>query len=470
MSAQELRSARAIAAQVLREFDPAGDYAGVVLDRLLDQTQERQRATDLVYGTLRNLTALDAAIAQFSGRPIARIAPALLSIIRIGVYELACSPATPVYSIVNEAVSNVEIAGGKKQTGFVNAVLREIVRHITDRQIELAQANARRTLIQSPQFGCQFDTDFLPDAATSLPDHLSTCFSLPLWLVGEWLDRFGPQQTRAICFACNRRPSLYVRVNPLRATAADLLARFEQAGVQAELVVCSDYKQAALGDAAKLPEMIRITGPHAVTQLPGFAEGLFAVQDLSASRAVRMLDPQPGWSILDLCAAPGTKTTQLAEATRDSARIIATDINPERLDRVRENVARLGLASVTIVPYAQLEQGQARSFDAILLDAPCSNTGVLARRVEARFRLRRQAVREIAATQKALLAKAAGLVKPGGRICYSTCSIQSRENEDVREFLTESRQFELVREELTLPSAEGFDHDGAYVALLKRRS
>ncbi len=122
--------------------------------------------------------------------------------------------------------------------------------------------------------------------------------------------------------------------------------------------------------------MIRIAGPHAVTQLPGFSEGLFTIQDLSASQAVRILDPQPGWSILDLCSAPGTKTTQLAEATRDSAHITATDINPDRLDRVRENITRLGLKSVTILPYAQLEQGQARRpFDAILLDAPCSNTG-----------------------------------------------------------------------------------------------
>jgi 16S rRNA (cytosine967-C5)-methyltransferase len=185
---------------------------------------------------------------------------------------------------------------------------------------------------------------------------------------------------------------------------------------------------------------------------------------------VRVLDPQPGWSILDLCSAPGTKTTQLAEATQDSASIIATDINPERLDRVRENITRLGLASVTILPYAQLEQKQAGSFDAILLDAPCSNAGVLARRVEARFRIRRKAVQEIAATQKALLAKAAHLVKPGGRICYSTCSIQRQENQDVREFLTESSQFELAREELILPSADLFDHDGAYVALLTRRA
>ncbi len=479
---RDAKSARAIAAEVLREFASTRDYAGPILDRLLDQTQEKQRATDLVYGTLRNLNALDAVIAQFSGRQTSRIDPPLLSILRIGVYELVYSPATPVYSIVNEAVSNVEKAGGKKQTGFVNAVLRQIERHITDRQIDLLKADPKRTLVQTPQSGCRFDTDLLPDPATSLQLHLSTCFSLPSWLVGEWLEQFGPDQTRQVCLACNRKPSLYVRVNPLRTTAKDLLARFEQAGVHAELVVCSDavrrsldmplrahYEQAPLGDVTQLPRMIRIAGPQAVTQLPGFAEGLFTVQDLSAAQAVRILDPQPGWSILDLCSAPGTKTTQLAEATRDSARILATDINPERLDRVRENIARLGLTSITILPYAQLEQGQAGPFDAILLDAPCSNTGVLARRVEARFRLRRKAVQEIAATQKALLAKAAGLVKPGGCICYSTCSIQRQENQDVREFLTQNSRFELVCEKLTLPSAEPFDHDGAYVALLRRR-
>ncbi len=181
--------------------------------------------------------------------------------------------------------------------------------------------------------------------------------------------------------------------------------------------------------------MIRITGPHAVTQLPGFSEGLFSVQDLSASMAVRTLSPQPGWSILDLCSAPGSKTTQIAELSRDAASVTATDIDTVRLERVAENIARLGLKSVTIVPHAQLEQAT-KPFDAILLDAPCSNTGVLSRRVEARFRVTAQAVKDIAAIQKGLLAKAAGLVKPGGRICYSTCSIQRRENQDMtREFL-----------------------------------
>jgi 16S rRNA (cytosine967-C5)-methyltransferase len=217
-------------------------------------------------------------------------------------------------------------------------------------------------------------------------------------------------------------------------------------------------------------DMLRITGPHSVTQLPGFAEGLFTVQDLSASQAVKALNPQPGWKILDLCSAPGTKTTQIAELTRDAATILATDIDPKRLDRVRENLARLGIKSVTILPHAQLDQQPAGSFDAILLDVPCSNTGVLARRIEARFRLRPEAVADLAAVQKGLLEKAATLLKPGGRICYSTCSIQKTEDQNViQDFLATHGQFSLAYEHLTLPSPTPADHDGAYIAVLPTR-
>ena len=153
MSDQQNKSARAIAAEVLRRFHPQRDYAGAILDRLLDQTRERQRATDLVYGTIRNLHALDTVIAKFSGRLPARIAPNLLSILRVGVYELIYSPATPVYSIVDEAVSYAGRAGGKKQTGFVNAVLRQVVRHITNRQANLAAAAPTQTLVQTATAG-----------------------------------------------------------------------------------------------------------------------------------------------------------------------------------------------------------------------------------------------------------------------------------------------------------------------------
>jgi 16S rRNA (cytosine967-C5)-methyltransferase len=497
MSAQPYKSARAIAAEMLQRFEPQRDYAGAILDRLLDRTRERQRATDLVYGTIRNLLALDAVIARFSGRLPVRIAPDLLSILRVAVYELVYSPATPVYSIVDEAVTQAGRAGGKKQTGFVNAVLRQVVRHIANRQADLAAAGPTRTLVQTATAGCEFDTDFLPDPNASLPAYLAACFSLPAWLVTQWVEEFGPEQSRRICLACNRRPSLYVRVNPLRTTAADLLTRFEQAGVQAEAVpagwatptvpvganrtegdaaVGGAEEQSVVGtahptreDSGQVSGMIKVTGPHSVTQLPGFSEGLFTVQDLAAAQVVPALEPQPGWSILDLCAAPGTKTTQLAELTRDAASITATDIDPGRLELVRENITRLGLQSVTVVPYAEAGREDGAAFDAVLLDAPCSNAGVLARRVEARFRITPRAIEELAATQGRLLAKAAGLVTSGGRICYATCSIQKAENQQiVRDFLAHY-PFELVREKLLLPSVEPFDHDGAYVALLRRK-
>jgi len=447
-------SARAVAAEVLRQFDPKHAYAGPILNRLLNRTDEKQRATDLVFGTIRNLRAIDAVITECSGRRIERISKTLLAVIRVGVYELVYSPASPPYSIVNEAVNAAKHVGGRKQVSFVNAILRGVTRHIVERCVPLSQAPARRTLIQDAENGCVFDVDLLPDPEGERAGYLSMSFSLPQWLVENWLDAFGPQRTREICLGSNRRPGVYLRVNPLKTTSAQLLERFADAGIWAEPVP---------------GEMLKVVGPQSVAQLPGFAEGWFTVQDLSASNAVRLLDPQPGWKILDLCAAPGTKTMQLAEMTRDTAQIVATDIDAKRLTKLHENVARLGLQSVTVVPHVELDRAAPGPFDAILLDVPCSNTGVLARRIEVRFRITPSSLDELTKTQRGLLEKAATLLKPGGRICYSTCSVQKAENGDlVRAFLEGSRKFELTAEELVLPSAIDFGCDGAYAAILTR--
>jgi 16S rRNA (cytosine967-C5)-methyltransferase len=327
MTRQRPITARAVAIAVLNEFDPQRNYASPILNKLLDKTQERQRATDLVFGTIRNQTAIDMIIAGFGDCPAERIPTGLLNIIRIGAYELIYSPTTPEYSIVNEAVENAKAMGGKKQTGFVNALLRQISRHIKNRQIPLAEANAARTLPQTSLTGCEFDTDILPDPELSPADYFSAAFSLPKWLVSDWLAEFGLEKTRQICFASNRKPGIYVRPNTLKTTTKELAEKFRQAEVDFDI----------------LPDesMIRIKAARAVTDLPGFAEGFFTIQDMTASRTVGILKPQPGGTILDLCAAPGVKTTQLAESTGDSAKIIATDINNERLQMLRENIARL---------------------------------------------------------------------------------------------------------------------------------
>jgi 16S rRNA (cytosine967-C5)-methyltransferase len=448
-------NARFVAVQVLPRIEHKRDYASAILNKFLDKTDQRQRATDLVFGTLRNLTAIDAVINTFGGCPANRIQKKLLNIIRVGCYEIVYTPSVAKHSIVDEAAKNTKAIAGQKQVNFVNALLRQILRRIKNRQIPLSQANGKRTLPQNIETGCEFDTDFLHDSDTNAVEYLSTVFSLPQRLVTDWLSEFGNEITRQICFACNRRPSVYIRVNTLKINPNELIEKFRQENIELETV------HNDIGSE----NMLRVKSPGAVSQLPGFDEGLFMVQDLTASQPVKLLEPQKNWRILDLCAAPGGKTTQLAEVTGDSASIIAADIDSERLLKLKENVERLGIKSVEIVDYEQIE---GMEFDCVLLDVPCSNSGVLAKRIEMRFRMEPQDITEFAKTQRELLEKAVSMLKPNGTICYSTCSIQRQENSDIiKDFISRNSQFSLITEKFILPSAGEFDHDGGYAAIIR---
>ena len=458
MTGQSKKTAREIASAALNSFDSKHGYVTAILNDLLHQTDETQRATDLVFGVIRNRTAIDMVITTFSGRPVERIPAKLLNIIRVASFELIYCPQTPEYSIVNEAVNTAKALAGKKQTGFVNAVLRQITRHIQKRQIPLSQTEPQKTLSQTTLTGCQFDTDILPEPEGSPSDYLSAAFSIPQWLVTDWLNEFGQESAHQICFANNRRPGIYIRPNTLNITTQQLADQFSQADIDYDIVPI---------DTPQASSMIKLKSPRAITELPGFKQGLFTVQDITASLPVRLLNPQLGWTILDLCAAPGTKTTQLAEITEDSVKIIATDIDPERLKSVKENTSRLGINSVSSVAY---EEVLSSKFNGVLLDVPCSNTGVLAKRIEARYRINPKAIEKLTKTQSDLLDTAAKMLKPKGTICYSTCSIQKAENsERVQDFLRQNPGFELEAELLTLPLAEGFDCDGGYVAVITRK-
>ena len=448
------QTARFIAAQVLNKFEPDKNYASTILEKYLDKTEQRQRATDLVFGTLRNLAAIDTVINELSGCPIKRIQKKLLNIIRIGCYEIIYTPSTGEHSIVNEAAQNVKAIASSKQVGFVNALLRQIIRHVANRQTALSQTNLKRTLPQNIDTGCEFDLDFLPDDTNSIAEYLSIVFSLPLWLVTDWLNDLGDEKARQICFACNRRPGFYIRPNTLKTSLPDLVAKLQEESIEIDLI--------------ENEPLLRIKSPSAVSKLPGFNEGLFVVQDLTASLPVRILKPKPNWKILDMCAAPGGKTTQLAEATNDLAQIIATDIDSERLRRLDDNIKRLGITSVQVLKYEKIS---GMKFDCILLDVPCSNTGVLAKRIETRYRIEPEKISEIARVQAGILNKASTMLNPCGTICYSTCSIQDQENSGIaKAFLAKHKDFTLICEKLTLPSAQGFDHDGGYCAVIRKNS
>jgi 16S rRNA (cytosine967-C5)-methyltransferase len=456
MAGLESKTARQIAAEALCEAELRQQFASEILNNY-PQLTERQRATDLVFGVLRNQVVIDLVIEKVSTVSVERIAAKILNIVRVALYELIYCPQAAEYAIVDEAVDYAKHIANAKQAGFVNAVLRQTLRHINSRQISLEQSPLRKAVPQTPGTGCEFSIELFPDRDESPVEYLSIAFSLPDWLVESWLAEYGLEQTGEICFASNRRPSIYLRPNILRTTVDGLVEKLQSEGVQCETVAEVD--------------MIRVDSPGAIAALPGFSEGLFTVQDISIAAAVRLLQPKPDWSILDLCAAPGTKTTQLVEATGGRAEIVATDIAPARLEVLRDGMCRLGLSkSVTVIAFEELQRAGSRwpdGFDCVLLDVPCSNTGVLARRPEVRYRLTRIAIEGLADTQLRLLRRAKELVKPGGVICYSTCSIQPDENGFlVGRFLADNSDSELKLEKLTLPSAEGFDHDGGYVVII----
>jgi 16S rRNA (cytosine967-C5)-methyltransferase len=459
MASPKQLSARNIAIQALNLFERPNkakhNYVSSILNKLLPQTTESQRATDLVFGTLRNRSAIDMAISKLADCPPERIPKKILNLLRVAAYELIYCPQTPPHAIVNEAVENTKTIAGKKQTAFVNAVLRQITRHIKSRQISLEKYDPQKTLPQTIESGCEFDTPLLADPRKEPADYFSKAFSLPKWLIEGWLDEFGLEKTRQICFASNRRPSIYLRPNPLKTTTENLAENLSRQNIDFEI---SDDQS-----------MINIKSPRAIDRLPGFYEGLFAVQDITAALPAKAMEPSQNFKFLDLCAAPGTKTTQLAELTDDKADIIATDIDPDRLKKVKENARRLGLKSITAIKYKEFKKNTAKigPFDCILLDVPCSNTGVLAKRLEVRYRINQKAIEGLTKTQTELLEFAAQIIKPNGKICYSTCSIQNCENASlIKNFLSQNPQLKLKYEQLTLPSAQKPDHDGGYIAIL----
>lgn len=407
------------------------DLLDAALSRAGDNlaSADRGLARELVFGVIRWQAALDWLIARRTdGRPQKA---ALQILLRLGLYQLFWLDRVPDHAAVHESVEIAKRLGFGPQAGFINAVLRGCVRERAALQRQLDEIKARE-----PHLGC----------------------SHPQWLCDRWAARWGGEKLRALLDWNNTPPSIFIRVNTLRATPESLAAQFEKEGV---LFTPRAYDWAGADLVFELREHSLLAG------LPSFQQGLFYVQDPSTLLAVRLLDPQPGERLLDLCAAPGGKATFAAQLMRNEGRIIAHDSEPDRLKLVEENCARLGVTCIEAAPLSPLASPPSAHFDRILIDAPCSNTGVMRRRVELRWRVQPAEMERLRKLQLDLLRRAAPLVKPGGLLVYSTCSLEPEENEEVvKEFLAEAGMFRLERERRLFPFSDQVD--GAYVACLRR--
>ena len=447
------KSARQVALATLLAAAYSNDYVNEHLDRECERGDlpplERRLATELAFGVVRRKNTLDALLAVAVARPRENVEPALWMLLRLGTYQLALCDGVADYAATSETVELGRWLGRDDWTGFANGCLRSVARLIAEQPSDgpspfaLPLTGGRYRRLSQPIFA---------DPAGQSLSYISKAFSVPHWLVERWSERFDFEELCRLGFWFNTPSPLCLRVNRLRTDRETLLAKFAEAGIVAR--------------AGELSSSIWLDSPTRIDQMPGFAEGEFVVQDESAQRAAELLAPQPGETVLDLCAAPGTKTTHLAELMRNEGRLIATDSSESRLRLVPQNAERLGLSIIeTAVVTLEGTNIPPGPFDAILIDAPCSNTGVLGKRPDARWRIQPDDLEELSRIQLLLLLAAAGRLKPGGRIVFSTCSIEPDENQSVVEAACHFRpKLKIVEQHELSP---GRNSDGGFQCLLR---
>lgn len=410
-----MKSPRQLAIDVLLATAQKGQPVDQVFDRQQagqssGDPRDAQLAMAMVYGVLRWQGYLDQVIAGFSSHSLAKMKPLTLAALRVGAYQLLFMDRVPPSAAINETVQALKAAGQPKWlTGFVNGVLRAVVRG----KEQVLPTTSREALF----------------------------LSHPAWLIARWRQRYGDEVTEAICHANNEQPSLVLRINTRRTTQQTYLQTLAEEGIEAEANIYA-------------PDAVRLVGYRGgVTDLPGYDEGLFQVQDEAAQLATLLLGNLGAGCYLDGCAGLGGKTSHLAQLLPPGSEVVAVEPHSGRRKLLRENLKRLGLAATIFAGELQnFAQGQPPPFLGILIDAPCSGLGVVGRQPDIRWQRHDSDLPRYAARQQALLAQASSVLEPGGILVYATCSTEPEENEEVvSDFLANHPDFALADARPLLP-------------------
>lgn len=423
--------ARVAAYNILRRLsDGRSDLPAAVAavrDALKDE-RDRGLATDIATGTMRWRATVDHLIAHYAKRPIAKLDSEVVDILRLSIYQLLHLTRVPASAVVDDAVDLTKRAGKKSASGFVNAVLRNVSRN-------------RRALPLPPR----------PDDEsnrTAAIDYLSLTLSHPRWLAERWLDRVGLARAEAWMLFNNEPAPLTIRSNPLRTTRDELLVRLAEVGVEAHAARFAP-DGIVLDKGSLREEALR---------------GEFVMQDEASQLVALLAGAEPGPLVLDTCASPGGKATAMAMTLGIGERLIACDVRERRMALLQRTVAASGALNVRLVQVDVTKPLPFRpDFSTVIVDAPCSGLGTLRRDPDIRWRRRPDDLPALAAAQQTMLANAAGMVRPGGRLVYATCSSEPEENEAVAAaFLASTPDFQAVPASAANPalSAEVVDARG----------
>ena len=415
-------SARQLAFVVLRDIDK-GAFADVALERNIGKfvlsPADRRLATELIYGTVRRQRTLDALIDQLGKRPVAQQPAELRRILHLGFYQLRYLDHVPDHAVVDTTVQLAKHQRLGKLSGVVNGMLRQYLR----------LGEAGHDPLQLP---------------TDKTQALGVLHSYPDWIIQAWQQLVPADEVDRLCEWFNQAPKIDLRVNRLRATVDQVVTALTNHGLTVTVL-------------SGIPDGIRIVGATGnVRQLPGYDEGWWMVQDSSAQLVSYLVDPQPGETIIDACAAPGGKTAHLAELMGDSGRVLGCDRTSSRLNKIRQNAKRLQLTSIETVMGDSREHPEFNGIaDRVLLDVPCSGLGTLHRHADARWRQTPDSIAGLTTLQRELLEAAIDWVKPGGGVLvYSTCTLHPDENQNlIRAFLADHPDWQIQPPDVDSPVA-----------------
>lgn len=416
-------NSREIGLKILMDIKLKGAYSNYAINKFLKDemdVKDENLIRELVYGVVENCLYLDHIISKLSKVKIKKIQPAILEILRMGVYQIAFMEKIPDRAAVNEAVILSKKYGYKGASGFVNGVLRNFSRN----KESLMMVEEKNPIT-----------------------YLSIMYSHPKWMVERWVDEYGYEFTEKLCRENNNKPRLNIRVNRLKTSREQLMDSLSDYGYMV-------YKTKYAKDG------IIVDNPIRITEVKEFKLGHFTIQDESSMLVSQIANPKEDSLVLDLCSAPGGKSTHMGELMGNKGRIISRDIYDHKLDLVRENFGRLGIDIIEIEIFnaLDLDKSMVGKVDYCILDAPCSGLGIIRRKPDIKWNRKEEDIRGLKEIQINILNIAKHYVRPGGTIIYSTCTIGREENVDVvNKFLKDNKEFRLSGFEDLVDSIENID-------------
>lgn len=425
MTVTDSVNTRELVLEMLIEIIEKNQYSHLILRDVLDKyqylsKQERAFMTRLTDGTLEHLIELDYIIDSFSKTKVRKMKPMIRSILRMSVYQIKYMDSVPDSAVCNEAVKLAKRHGFGQLSGFVNGVLRNISRNISDVRY--------------------------PDQK-DMVRFLEVKYSMPQWIVKQWINDYGMEETEQILKGFDRENPLSIRTNTLKCTPEELRDKLKTEGVTVEPVKDLDYA-------------FYISGFDYLNGLQSFEDGLFYVQDVSSMMAAELAAPKENDYVIDVCAAPGGKSTHLAEKLKGTGMVEARDLTDYKVDLIRDNIDRHELHNMkaVLMDATSYDEASVNKADVLICDLPCSGLGVLGRKTDIRYKISPEQEKELMELQRQILDTVHQYVKPGGTLVYSTCTIDKMENEDnVRWFADKYKDFVLKEERQLLPGQLGGD-------------